>query len=109
LEAHIFDESMRGAAEGHRNWDLLPERATTNAVVQDMVQGVGGRLVTLKCKDVEKQILISENAPIVTYVPGNSSDLKRGATIFVPAATALEDGSFQTARAMVGRTAPPPQ
>jgi hypothetical protein len=109
LEAHIFDESMRGTAEGHRNWDLLPESTMTNAVVQEMVQGVDGRLVTLKYRDGEKQILIPETVPIVTYVPGSSSDLKPGATIFVPAATALADGSFESPRVMVGRTAPPPQ
>jgi hypothetical protein len=31
LEAHIFDESMRGTAEGHRSWDLLPRSTMTNA------------------------------------------------------------------------------
>jgi hypothetical protein len=109
LEVHIFDESMRGTAEGHRNWDLLPESTMTNAIVRDMVQSVDGRIVTLKYKDGEKQILIPEIVPIVTYVPGNIFDLKPGAVVFVPAATALVDGSFESPRVMVGRTAPPPQ
>jgi hypothetical protein len=109
LEAHIFDESMRGIAEGHRTWDLLPDSTMTNAVVQEMVQAVEGPLVTLKYKDGEKKIFIPADVPIVTYVPGNASDLKPAAAIFVPAATALSDGSFESARVMVQRTAAPPQ
>jgi hypothetical protein len=48
LEVHIFDESMRGTAEGHRAWDLLPKSTMTNAVVQEIVSAVDGRAVTVK-------------------------------------------------------------
>lgn len=109
LEAHIFDESMRGTGEGHRKWDLLPESTMTNAVVQEIVQAVDGRLVTVKYTDGAKQILIPPEVPVVTYVPGDVADLKPGAVVFVPAAAVVADGSFESSRVMVGRTAPPPQ
>jgi len=33
LEVHIFPESMRGAGDGHRPWDLQPSSTMTNGSV----------------------------------------------------------------------------
>lgn len=109
LEAHIFDDTMRGTAEGHRAWDLLPESTMTNAVVQEIVDAVDGHSVMLRYKDGQKQILIPAGIPIVTYLPGSIAELKPGATVFIPAATSHPDGYFEAQRVMVGRTASPPQ
>jgi hypothetical protein len=109
LEAHIFHESMRGTAEGHRPWDLLPQSTMTNAVVENVVNDVAGHSVVLKYKDGEQKILIPPGTMIVTYLPGRVSELAPGAVIFVPAANRQHDGSLQAKRVMVGRDTPPPQ
>ena len=59
LEAHIFDETMRGTAEGHRAWDLLPKSTMTNAVVHEVIRAIDGHMVTLRYKDGEQQVVIS--------------------------------------------------
>ena len=40
VEIHIFPEPMRGTAEGHRPWDMVPNSTMTNATVTQMVKGV---------------------------------------------------------------------
>jgi hypothetical protein len=109
LEAHIFDESMRGTAEGHRAWDLTPRSTMTNAVVQDIVTAIDGHSVTLRYKDRRQQILLPAGTVVVTYLPGSSTELKRGAAIFVPAALLQPDGTLVAQRVMVGRDIAPPQ
>lgn len=109
LEAHIFDETMRGTAEGHRSWDLLPNSTMTNAVVHDIVRAVHNHAVTLRYKDGEQRIVIPLTTTVVTYLPGTVSELKPGAKIFVPSAVSQPDGTLLAARVMVGRDAPPPQ
>ena len=109
LEAHIFDESMRGTAEGHRAWDLLPKSTMTNAVVHEIVSKVEGHSVTLRYAEGQKQVLIPPGTIIVTYLPGNASELKPGAAVFVPGATSQPDGTLMAQRVMVGRNVAPPQ
>jgi hypothetical protein len=109
LEIHIFHETMRGTAEGHRPWDLQPKSTMTNATVEKIAAMTDGHSITLKYKDGEKRIVVPSGTVIVSYLPGNVSELKPGATIFVPAATKQPDGSLQAARVMVGRDIAPPQ
>jgi hypothetical protein len=109
LEAHIFDESMRGTAEGHRAWDLLPKSTMTNAVVHEIVSAVDGHAVTLRYADGQKQVLIPPGTTIVTYLPGTVAELKPGAAVFVPGATTQPDGTWMAQRVMVGRDVAPPQ
>jgi hypothetical protein len=103
LEVHIFPEAMRGTGEGHRPHDLLPESTMTNATVAEMVQRVDGHALTLKYKDGEKTLIVPKETPIVTYVPGERSELKPGAKIFIVGATRQPDGTVQAARVIVGR------
>jgi hypothetical protein len=109
LEVHIFHESMRGTAEGHRPWDLLPESTMTNATVENFVSAADGHVVSLKYKDGEQRISIQPTTTIVTYLPGSVSELRPGAAIFVPAATRQADGTLRAQRVMVGRDIAPPQ
>lgn len=109
LEAHIFDESMRGTAEGHRAWDLLPKSTMTNAVVENVVQSIDGRTVTLRYKDGHQHVVIPPDTVVVTYLPGSRDELKPGAVVFVPAADIQPDGTLLAQRVMVGRDAAPPQ
>jgi hypothetical protein len=101
LEVLIFPETARGSGEGHYAWDLLPESTMTNATVAESVTGVNGPILTLRYKDGEKKIVVSPDAPIVTFRPGDRALLKPGAAVFVPATT-RPDGQLTAARILVG-------
>jgi hypothetical protein len=102
LEVHIFPESMRGTGEGHYPWDLRPQSTMTNATVEQVVTAVDGPTLTLKYKDGEKKISVPANTPIVAYVPGDKSDIKLGAKVFV-VAIKQPDGTLQGRAWRVGR------
>jgi Domain of unknown function (DUF5666) len=103
VEIHIFPEPMRGTAEGFRPWDLVPNSTMTNATVAQLVKGVQGEEITLKYKDGEKIIHVAPDTVIVTYVPGDKSELKPGAKIFIAAANKKEDGTLEATAVSVGR------
>jgi hypothetical protein len=103
VEIHIYPEALRGTGDGHRPWDLLPNSTMTNATVTNMVKTVHGDEITLKYKDGEKRILVGPETVIVTYVPGDKSELKPGAKIFIAAARKREDGMLEAASVSVGR------
>ena len=107
VEVLVFPEAMRGTAEGHGPWDLLPESTMTNATVAESVDRVQGRTLTLKYKDGERTITVPPEAPIVTLVPADRTELKPGAAVFIPAAR-QPDGSLQASRVLVGRDVAPP-
>jgi hypothetical protein len=102
LEVHIFPESMRGTGEGHYPWDLRPQSTMTNANVDQVVTAVDGPTLTLKYKGGEKTIFVPANTPIVTYSPGDKSDLKPGAKVFI-IAVKQSDGTLQGRAWRVGR------
>jgi len=103
MEIHIFPEAMRGTGEGHRPWDLVPSSTMTNATVAQMVKGVSGDEITLKYKDGEKKIVVAPDTVIVTYLPGDRSELKPGAKIFIAAANKKDDGTLEASAVSVGR------
>jgi hypothetical protein len=109
IEVHIFPESMRGTGEGHYPWDLSPQTTMTNANVEQLVSGVDGQTLSLKYKDGEKKIIVSPEATIVTYAPGDKSELRPGTKIFIGAAKKQADGSLETPRINYGKDglAPP--
>jgi len=108
ISVHIFAESMRGFAEGHRPWDLQPKSNMTNANVESIVAGVNGQVVTLKYKDGEQKITIPAELQIAAYVPGEVADIKPGAGVFIGAASKQPDGTLLTQRITVGRDMRPP-
>lgn len=81
IEVLIFPEAMRGAGEGHRPWDLLPESTMTNATVAETVSQVSGPVLTLTYKDGQKTVSVPPEAPIVTFIPADKSDLKPGVKV----------------------------
>src|SRR5260370_29211222 len=101
VEIHIFPEPMRGTGEGHRPWDLVPNSTMTNATVAQMVKGVAGDEIMLKYKDGEKKIVVAPDTVIVTYLPGDKSELKPGAKIFIAAANKKADGTLEAAAVSV--------
>jgi hypothetical protein len=108
LEVHIFPEAMRGTGDGHRGWDLQASSTMTNGSVEQTAASNDGQVLTLKYKDGEKKVLVPSGIPIVAYVPGETSELKAGARIFVSAAAKQPDGTLQAARVNVGRGVAPP-
>src|SRR5919197_3808341 len=56
-EVHIFPESMRGTGEGHRDWDLRPQSKMTNANVANIKNMGNGKVLMVKYKGGDKQVL----------------------------------------------------
>jgi len=116
VEIHIFPEEMRGTGEGDRPYDYKPRSTMTNGTVNNVgkdkvngtVAGEGGSRLTLNYKDGSKNIDVTPETVIVTYVPGSREELKAGARIYIPAATRQSDGTLTTARVNVGRGVAPP-
>ena len=108
LEVHIFPESMRGAGDGHRPWDLQPSSTMTNGSVARSGASSEGEVLNLKYKDGEKKIVVPSDAPIVAYTPTDKSELRPGARVFIAAATKQPDGTLQASRINVGRGVNPP-
>src|ERR1700730_18569645 len=102
VEVHVFPEAMRGTGEGSRPYDLRPNSTMTNATVAETVAGTDGQTLMIKYKDGEKKVVVGPDTPVVTYVPGEKADLKRGAKI-IAFVKQLPDGSFETNRISVGR------
>ena len=101
VEVHVFPESMRGTGEGSRPYDLKPNSSMTNATVSESVVGNDGHTLLVKYKDGEKKVFVPDNAPVVTFVPGDKGELKPGAQV-VAFMKQLPDGSFETNRVSVG-------
>jgi hypothetical protein len=102
VEVHVFPEDMRGTGEGSRPYDLRPNSSMTNATVAESVAGTDGNTLLVKYKDGEKKVLVPPETPVVTYVPGDKSDLKAGAKV-IAFMKKLPDGSYETNRVSVGR------
>jgi hypothetical protein len=103
IEVHIFPEARRGAGEGHRPWDLVPNSTMTNANVETLVTGVDGPMLTMKYKDGEKKIMVPNNATIVEFVNASRDELKPGAKVFVANGTKEADGTISTGGINVGK------
>jgi hypothetical protein len=108
LHVHQFLEAMRGVAEGHRGWDLGPQMTMTNATVAEVAAVSGGQVLHLKYKDGEQKVLVGPDTPIVTYVPGDKSELKPGAQVIIFGAQKHPDGTLSAAAVSVGRGITPP-
>jgi hypothetical protein len=102
VEVHVFPEAMRGTGEGSRPYDLKPNSTMTNATVAESVVGNDGHTLLVKYKEGEKKVEVSQDTPVVTYVPGDKSDLKAGAHI-IAFIKPLDDGTFESNRISVGR------
>jgi hypothetical protein len=103
VEVHVFPENMRGTGEGSRPWDLGANSSMTNATVAaDTVAGNDGHTLTVRYKGGEKKVEVTPDTPVVTYVPGDKSELKAGAQV-IAFTKKLPDGSLEADRIGVGR------
>jgi hypothetical protein len=98
----IFPEALRGAGEGYRPWDFLPDSKMTNATVDSTVASVDGQVLVLKYKDGEQKVVVPPSAEITGVVPGTMADVKPGEKIFVPGAKKLPDGTLEAPNISVG-------
>jgi len=103
VEVHIFPEALRGTGEGHRPWDLKPQSTMTNANVEAAVAAVDGQKLTMKYKGGEKTLVVTPETVVVSYAPGDASEVKPGTGIFIAAAQKMPDGSLQTPRITYGK------
>jgi hypothetical protein len=101
LEVLVFPEAARGSGEGSYPWDLMPGSTMTNATVVDVVTAVQGRTLKLRYKDGEKTIVVPDDAPVVTFKPGDASLLVAGAKAMVTAQ--VREGKPTALRALAGR------
>ena len=116
IEVHIFPESMRGTGEGNRTWDLTPKTSMTNGTVaqksnkveNNKVNNVEGNDVTVSFNGGTKIVTVTSATKVVTLVPGDRSELKPNAKIFIPAATRTPDGALEANRVTVGKDGIPP-
>jgi len=103
LEVLVFPEAMRGAGEGHYAWDLQPKSMMTNANVATVASASDGQTLKLDYKGGGTQtIKVKPGTPIVTFQPGQQSDAKVGAKVFVIAQRAA-DGTMTAPRLAVGK------
>jgi Domain of unknown function (DUF5666) len=109
LEVHIFPESMRGTGEGNRAWDAGSGSSMTNGTVGQEVNKVEGNTLTVKYRGGDKTVTVAPSTKVVALVPGDRNDLKPNEKVFIPAATAVANGSFEATRVTVGKdgVAPP--
>jgi hypothetical protein len=99
MEVHVFPESARGTGEGNRPWDVGPGGMMTNGNVDEAVQGVDGRTLTVSYKGGAEQVTVPEGVPVVTPIPATRADLLVGKRVFL---IARQDGSnLSTARVSV--------
>jgi hypothetical protein len=103
LAVHIFPENQRGAAEGFRPWDLRANSTMTNATVAETVKGTDGQNILVKYKDGEKKVVVPPETPVVTFVVGDKSEVKKGAKIIIFGAVKKDDGTLEANRVNVGR------
>ena len=116
IEIHIFPQSMRGAGEGNRAWDLKPKSSMTNGTVarpgrvaDNKVNKVAGNTITVDYNGGAKVVDITPSTKVVSLVPGSRSQLKPDAPVVVVGATVNGDGSLQANRITVGtKDLPPP-
>ena len=66
---------------GHRPFDGRDDRTMTNASVEAVVSAASGRELTMSYPGGAQKITVPENAAISMLVPGNRSQLVRGAPV----------------------------
>lgn len=109
IQLTVFAESLRGISEGFRPWSARPNSTMTNGAVEQTVESVDGRVLTVKYKGGEQKIVVPADAVIQTYIIGDKSELKPGTHIAITRALKKPDGALEANRVNVGRGEVVPQ
>jgi len=106
ISLQVFPASLRGVVpEGHTSWDLEPGSMMTNgnvAAPPAAVSGSGARELTIEYKGGSQKVVVPDNVPVFTTVPGDRSLLVPGAYI-VTSARMVTDGLLFTQRIAVSK------
>ena len=98
-EVHVFDESLRGLAEGHYPWDLESKpNMMTNANIAKIEEVGTDRVVRLNYARGEQTITIPTSATVVAFDKAPADQLAVGRKVFV---VVKEDGS-EAAAVVIG-------
>jgi hypothetical protein len=98
-EVHVFDESLRGLAEGHYPWDLESKpNMMTNANIAKIEEVGTDRVVRLNYSRGEQTITIPASATVVAFDKAPADQLAVGRKVFV---VMKKDGS-EAAAVVVG-------
>ena len=103
IQVTVMAESQRGLSEGHRPWDARPNSTMTNGTIDQTVESVDGRVLTVKYKGGEQKIVVPPDANILAYSVADKSELKPGAHVAIVRAVKKPDGSLESNRVNVGR------
>ncbi len=107
-EVHIFPEALRGTGEGHRAMDK-PDQSMTNATVAIVseVAASRGRVLVLNYQGGTQEIEVGPEVRVVTFVAGDRSLLKPGASVVVSAMKAA-DGTLTARNVQAEKDGVPP-
>src|SRR6267142_2090232 len=84
-EVHVFDDSLRGLAEGHYPWDLESEpNMMTNANIAKVEEVGTDRVLRLNYSGGEQTITIPTSATGVAFDKAPADQLAAGRKVFVP-------------------------
>ena len=98
-EVHVFDESLRGLAEGHYPWDLESEpNMMTNANIAKVEEVGTDRVLRLNYSGGEQTITIPTSATVVAFDKAPVDQLAAGRKVFV---VMKKDGS-EAAAVVIG-------
>ena len=98
-EVHVFDESLRGLAEGHYPWDLESKpNMMTNANIAKIEEVGTDRVVRLNYSSGEQTITIPTSATVVAFDKAPADQLAVGRKVFV---VMKKDGS-EAAAVVIG-------
>ncbi len=101
-EVHVFPEAMRGTGEGSHRWDSVPNSTMTNGGLAKTVTSNDGHVLTVQYKGGEKQVVLTPQTVVVTFVSAERGDIKAGAKI-IAATSRAADGALEAIRISVGR------
>jgi len=83
-EVHVFDESLRGLAEGHYPWDLEAKpNMMTNANISKIDEVGADRVVRVNYKGGEQTITIPTSATVVAFDKAPADQLAVGRKVFI--------------------------
>jgi hypothetical protein len=98
-EVHVFDESLRGLAEGHYPWDLEGKpNMMTNANIAKIEEVGTDRVVKLNYARGEQTITIPTSATVVAFTKAPADQLAVGRKVFI----VMKKDSPEAAAVVVG-------
>lgn len=105
-EVHVFDESLRGLAEGHYPWDLEAKpNMMTNANISKVEEVGTDRVLMLTYKGGEQKITIPTSATVVAFDKAPADQLAVGRKVFI---VMKKDGSEAAAIVIGAEGVKPP-